>query len=280
MDFDPDRTLRSLGKEKDSQIDLFTAGIALAASEHPGISLEKYFSHFNKIVSDTRERHRALIAEGAEDNAQTQLAALKHIIADQEGYIGDEETYDDLQNADLIRVIDRRTGMPIALAILYIQAGREQGWSVDGLNMPGHFVCRLESGGQRLIFDAFDRAKILNAADLRALLKKTQGNFAELSADYYEAAANRDILIRLQNNIKLRLIENEEYEKAAKVVEAMRQIDPEEFRLLLDAGVLYARVGKPKAAVQCLEKYIDQAPNARDRQEAALLLQQLRDTIE
>lgn len=280
MEFDPDSTLRLLGTQKDSQIDLFTAGIALAAAEHPGISLEKYFSHFKKIVADTGERHAALIAEGAQDTAQTQLAALKHIIADQEGYIGDEENYDDLQNADLIRVVDRRTGMPIALAILYIQAGRALGWTVDGLNMPGHFVCRLESGGQRLIFDAFDRAKILNAPDLRALLKKTQGDFAELSADYYEAASNRDILIRLQNNIKLRLIENEEYEKAAGVVEAMRMIDPDEFRLLLDAGVLYARVGRPKAAVRCLEDYIDQARNPKDRQEAALLLQQLKDTLD
>lgn len=280
MNFDPDSYLAGLGAQEDSSIDLFTAAIALAAPDHPGLSLDKYFSHLKKLTDDTRARHDALIAEGAQDNAETQLAALKHILADQEGYAGDEENYDDLQNADLIRTVDRRLGMPIVLSLIYIQVGRNLGWALEGLNMPGHFICRLEVDGQRLIFDPFGRARVLNAADLRALLKQTHGEGAELSAEYYEPASNTDILIRLQNNIKLRLIDNEEYEKAAAVVEMMRKVDPEEFRLLLDAGVLYARVGKPMAAVRCLEDYIDRAPNPKDRQEAAILLQQLRETLE
>ncbi|MEM6780382.1 MAG: transglutaminase-like domain-containing protein [Pseudomonadota bacterium] len=280
MDFDADAYLSTVGQSNDSDINLFKASIALAAVDHDGVSLDKYFNHLNKLCKAVKARHENLLKEGANDDAGTQLAALKHIIADQEGYTGDVETYDDLQNADLIRVIDRRRGMPIALSVLYIQVGRELGWELDGLNMPGHFVCRVEKDGERLIFDPFDCAKTLNAADLRALLKKTQGDFAELSAKYYEAAPNRDILIRLQNNIKLRLIENEEYEKAAMVVEAMRKIDPDEFRLLLDAGVLYARVGQHMAAARCLEGYIDKAPNPRDRQEAAILLQQLRDILQ
>lgn len=280
MDFDPDAYLKSVGQSDDSDINLFKAAIALAAQDHDGVSLDKYFNHLTKLTGAVQERHKALLDGGADDDAATQLAALKHIIADQEGYAGDAETYDDLQNADLIRVIDRRAGMPIALSVLYVQVGRELGWAVDGLNMPGHFVCRIEKDGERLIFDPFDCAKMLNAPDLRALLKKTQGEFAELSSEYYDAAANRDILIRLQNNIKLRLIENEDYEKASAVVEAMRKIDPHEFRLLLDAGVLYARVGQHVAAARCLEGYIDKAPNPRDRQEAALLLQQVRETLQ
>lgn len=279
MDFDPQSYLQEAGQGPDKGINLFDAAIALAAPEHEGVSLDKYFNHLKKISADVEARYKALLAEGAGDTAETQLAALKHILADQEGYAGSKDDYDDLQNADLIRVIDRRTGMPIALSILYIEAGRALGWQVEGLNMPGHFICRLEKDGQRLIFDPFDRARLLNAADLRQLLKKTQGDFAELSSDYYEPAANREILIRLQNNIKLRLIDNEDYERAARVVEAMRRIDPGEFRLLLDAGVLYARVGQNVAAARCLESYIDKAPNPKDRQEAAILLQQLRETL-
>ena len=279
MSFDPATYLHDIQNLPDGDINIALAALALCAPDHSGISFERYINHLKKMETDVHARHKALLDKGADDSAETCLAALKHILSDQEGYSGDTETYDDLQNADLIRVIDRRKGMPITLSILYIHVGRALGWDVAGLNMPGHFICRIEKDGSRLIFDPFDCAKILQASDLRVLLKKTQGEFAELAAEYFEPASSRGILVRLQNNLKLRLIENEEYEKALEIVEGMRLVDPDEFRLLLDAGVLYARVGQNKAAVRSLESYIDRAPGHKDRQEAAILLQQLRDRL-
>ena len=105
------------------------------------------------------------------------------------------------------------------------------------------------------------------------------GPNAELSATYYEPANNRTILVRLQNNIKLRRIEAEDYEGALRIVQAMRAIDPAEYRLLLDAGVLYARTNRLQNAIETLEDYIAKAPGDRDRHEAALLLQNLRDSL-
>lgn len=277
--FLPEAYLDTLGQERDEDIDLGHAALALAAVDHPGVSLDRYIHHLKKLETDVGERYQSLLSSGAQDDAATRLAALKHILADQEGYAGDEEDYDNLDNADLIRVIDRRRGMPITLSILYIHAGRAQGWDVRGLNMPGHFVCRIEQDGKRLIFDPFHRAALLQAPDLRALLKKTHGEKAELSAAFYEPASPRDILIRLNNNLKLRLIEGEDYQAALKIVERMRRIAPQEYRLLLDAGVLYARVGQNLAAARALEGYIDRAPNSRDRQEAALLLNQIRELL-
>ena len=103
------------------------------------------------------------------------------------------------------------------------------------------------------------------------------GENAELSADYFEPATNREILVRLQNNIKYRQIDAEDYESAIKTVEVMRKIDPDEFRLFLDAGVLYARLKQTGAAIDALEDYIRLAPHDRDRHEAAILLQELKD---
>jgi regulator of sirC expression with transglutaminase-like and TPR domain len=272
-------TLQTIGTQQDGAIDLAKTALYMAALDHPGLSLDRYETHIRRLVEEVRERHDALLHAGAKDEAQTRLAALKHIIADKYEYIGDTDTYDDLQNASLIRVIDRRRGMPIALAILYIQIGRLLGWAVYGLNLPGHFVCRIDQDGQRLIFDPFNRCEILQAPELRQLVKKTLGPQAELSIDYYEPANNRTILVRLQNNIKLRLIEAEDYEGALKAVQAMRAIDPDEYRLLLDAGVLYARTNRLQDAIETLEAYIAKAPGDRDRREAAALLDQLRDTL-
>lgn len=270
--------LRRLGEAADEHVDLAAVALTLSELTHPGISTERYVSHIRKLGEDVGWRHHDLIEAGSDDNLETRLAALKHVLADQNGYHGDDETYDNVQNADLIDVIERRKGMPITLSILYILAAKAQGWDVAGLNLPGHFLVRLDRDGQRLIFDPFNRCTIMNAPELRQLLKKTIGPDAELSSSYYEPVTTRQILIRLQNNVKIRLIEGEDYEGALKTVTAMRAIDPHEYRLLLDEGVLSARTGRAAGAIDALESYIQKAPNSRDRQEAAMLLQHIRMT--
>ena len=272
-------SLDEVGRIADEDIDLYKTALILSAQRHKGRSQDRYIQYFKKVKDQVADAYATLLLEGEGENAQTRLGALTHILYSQEGFTGDTEHYDDLDNADLMQVIDRRKGMPIALAILYIAAGRAQGWDVAGLNMPGHFICRIEHGGERLIFDPFAGGNVLNAADLRHILKRTHGPNAELSASYYEVAGNRETLIRLQNNIKLRLIEQEEYEDAVRIIETMRRIDPEEYRLLFDAGVLYARLDQNMAAMRALEGYIDRAPLSRDRQEAAILLQQIRQNM-
>lgn len=277
--FHPQSYLERLPGLEDREIDLALAALALAAPEHEGLSLERYINHLDKLASQTAERFQALLEAGAEDGAGTRLAALKHVLSDDFAYEGDVETYDHIQNADLIRLIDRGRGMPITLAILYMHAGRAQGWQVDGLPLPGHFVCRIEHKGVRLIFDPFHQCRILEASDMREIVKRAAGPQAELSASYYEAAPNRDILIRLQNNIKHRQIEAEDYESALQTVERMRQVAPKEFRLLLDAGVLYAKTDRILKAIPVLEEYIERVPDARARRDAIRMLEEIRGRI-
>lgn len=276
MSFDPAAYLTEISTQSDEDIDLGRAAIALAALQQSGISTDRYFHHLQKLSNEVGERHHELIDAGARDDAETQLAALKHIIADKHAYTGDRENYDDLQNVNLIRVIDRALGQPITLSILYICTARAQGWDVAGLDVPGHFVCRLGKDGQRIIFDPFNDCKVLGAADLRFMVKTALGEAAELSSLYSEAASTRTTLMRLQNIIKYRFIEGEDYQGALAIVETMRAIDPNEYRLLLDAGVLFAKLEETKSAIDALEGYIERAPHNRDRQEAALMLEQLR----
>jgi len=273
------QALAGYGALADSAVDLAGVALLLAAVGQPGIALGRYQHHLEIIAAEVGARHRELLDAGAAATAETRLAALKHILGDKHGYQADGEDAAHIQNANLIRVIDRRKGNSLTLGILYLATAKAQGWAASGLGFPGYFLLRLEEGGQRLIFDPFHGCKILQAADLRRLVKQAMGPQAELSVDYYEAATHREILVRLQNQIKLRQIEAEDYEAALQSVEAMRAFDPGEFRLLLDAGVLYARTGRPESAIAALEDYIGKAPNQRDRQEAALLLRQIRDDL-
>lgn len=270
--------LRGIGLLNDSDINLAKTALLLGAINSPGISLDRYENHILRLCDEVTQRHAFLIKEGANDDAGTQLAALKHVFIDTHDYRGDLENYEDLQNANLLRVIDRRKGMPIGISLLYIHVGLAQGWQIEALNFPAHVVCRIEKDGQRILFDPFHSCKTLQAADLRQLLKTLLSSDAELSTSYYEASTKRDILIRLQNNIKLRLIENEEYAEAVKIIEQMRLIDPDEYRLLFDAGVLYSRLNHAMAAMRLLEQYIERAP-LEDRKDALFLLNQIKENL-
>lgn len=273
------RYLDSIGAMPDADIDLVEGALALSAVSHPQLSLSKYRSHFDRMVNDVNDRYIDLLNEGAADTVDTRVQALSDIFVRQHGYLGDDYRYDDLQNADLVRVVDRRLGLPITLSIICLHIAREMEWEAEGINFPGHFVIRLSQNGQLRIIDPFQGCIVLSAHDLREILKKTVGPNAELSASYYEPATNREVLIRLQNNIKLRQIEGEDYHGAYATVELMRRLAPAEYRLDLDAGVLLARLERPRAAVEALERYAAAAPSQRDRLDALSLIASLRGSL-
>lgn len=275
----PAEYLTQTGSLSDENIDLAQAAICLAARNYEGRNLERYFHHLKILAKDVAENHQDMLNAGAEDNTETQIAALKNIISDKHGYFGDSEDYDNLENADLIAVIDRRKGLPISLCILYIHAAKAQGWTIEGLNIPGHFVVRVEKDGRPVIFDPFYGGGILEAPQLRAVVKSALGPNAELSPDYFKPALNRDVLMRLQNNIKLRQIDAGDYEAALNTIESMRMVAPQDFRLLLDAGVLYSKTQQPKAAINALEAYIEKVKDPQHRYDAELLLKELRTSL-
>ena len=268
-----------LGTLDDDAIDLAKAALAISSEESPSLNMNRYETHIQSLIDDVAARHQELLKHGAEDNAETQLASLKHVIHDENEYSGDDKNYDDLQNMSLVRVIERRKGIPAALALIYVHVAQAQGWSLVALKFPAHVVCRIEMGATRLIFDPFDTCKLMGASDLRGLLKRLVSDTAELSTDYYEASSNRELLIRLQNNKKLRQIECEDYEASLETILILRRIDPSEYRLLLDAGVLFARTNRLKDAVGALESYIDLAPKDADIYDAELLLREIKENM-
>jgi regulator of sirC expression with transglutaminase-like and TPR domain len=268
--------VRYAGTLKDSEIDLGETALALGSLFLPGVRPERYRHHLKKLGDHLLEEFQARLRLKETDTLALRVATLRKIIHEAHGYKGDEENYDDIQNANLIRVIERRKGMPIALGILYIVVARRAGWEIDGMNFPGHFLIRMEKDGERVILDPFKEGKEMNAAELRQLLKSIAGKNAELSHNYYQPVENRDMLVRLENNLKKRLIEGEDYAQAVIVLEAMEALAPDEYRTLFDKGVLYAKLGQQGQAVTALERYIEKAPSARDKQQARALLAQIR----
>lgn len=271
--------LESLGQLADDQIDIFEAALALSIQSHPGISLDKYRNHRIRLAEELTATHADYIAAGNPDNLDAKIYAMGEVFTRRQGYIGDDLRYNDLQNADLMRVIDRRLGLPITLSLICMTMGADVGWPVLGINFPAHFVIRMDEGGNRQIVDPFQGCIVLGAHDLRDILKKTMGDKAELSARYYKPASNRETLLRLQNNIKFRQIEAEDYQEALASVDLMKRFAPDEHRLDLDAGVLMARLERPAAAIEALERYVSRVPDPREKYEAVQLLRELKGSL-
>lgn len=261
--------LRRVGAQDDAAVDVAHAALDLAALDRPGVALARYRDHLQRLAAEVAEA-----ARGAAD-VDGRVAALKAVLFERHDYRGDTLTYDDMQNANLMRVIDRRKGLPVALGILCLHAARAQGWDMVGLNFPSHFLVRLASNGRRAILDPFHRGQVMDAGGLRALLKHLAGEGAELDRDHTRPVGNRAILLRLQNNIKTRALLNKDVTRAVGVLRGMVLFAPGYAPAWRELGYLLAHEDNLRDAIAALGRYIAIADDSRQRHAAAVYIQKL-----
>jgi regulator of sirC expression with transglutaminase-like and TPR domain len=241
--------LRFVGRQADEEIDIADVALRLAAIDVVSSRLESYRGHLDQLNEDM-----AVAGRGVR-TLRDRIAALRDVMYRAHGYHGDDQTYDDMQNANLMRVIDRRKGIPVALGILAIHAARSQDWRVTGVNFPGHFLLRLSLRGETAIIDPFHRCRRLNMDELKGLVEQMHGDTVEMHPDFIRSVGNRDILVRLQNNIKLRALQAKDNDRALEVLETMTAISPGEASLWHERAVLEANRGNIKWAVRALEDF-------------------------
>ena len=260
--------LKDLCAGDGERIDLLEAGFLLSVlGRGESVDLAPFRQHVTAMTDDLADLvHR----RGATPES------LSEVIARSYAYRGDGETYDDLQNADLVRVIERRKGLPVALSILYLHVARAQGWQAEGLAFPGHFLIRIGIDGARHVVDPFHAGAVREASDLRKLLRQVLGPDAELVPAHFDAASDRDVLLRLENNVRLRLAKREDWPGAARSLDRMLAIAPDRIELLFEAGQLNARLDKRRAAIAAYQRVLELDGDADLHRRASALLQELR----
>jgi regulator of sirC expression with transglutaminase-like and TPR domain len=234
-------------RRADDALDLAQMALALAALGRPGIDAAPYVAHLDALAREAA----VLAAPGM--RADEQVSALNAVLFERGGYAGDSETYDDLANADLMRVIDRKKGLPIALSILYLHVARRLGWPAAGVNFPGHFLVQVGGREAGLLVDPFARGAVRAPAELDRLLKRTQGPEATLAPEHLARAENREILLRLQNNIKLRCLKAGDVAGGLATVERMALVTPANPLIWFEAATLNAELGQLLRARTCLD---------------------------
>jgi regulator of sirC expression with transglutaminase-like and TPR domain len=269
-----DAVLDAAGAQPDDRIDIAETALALAALDRPRVALDHYRGHLSDLTCAVAARANDVV------DARSRSAILAETLAGEFGYAGDRDTYDDLQNANLMRVIDRRRGLPVALGVLYMHAARAQGWAAVGTRFPGHFLLRIEGlDGSRAVLDPFDGGRALDAPALRSLYKSMAGDDAELDPAFHEPVGDREVLLRLQNNIKTRSIRRGDLRRAARTVRSMLRIAPAHVDAWYELGVIEARGENLMSAIEALGTFVTHSENATARHHAAALIQDLRSRL-
>jgi regulator of sirC expression with transglutaminase-like and TPR domain len=261
--------LESVGKQSDETIDLAEVALLLAALDRPQTDLGPYRRHLAALASDLAD-----IAPLKTAPLDLRVAALREIVSNRHKYAGDRQTYDDLANASLLAVIDRRRGLPVALGILYLHAARAQGWRATGINFPGHFLIAVEDDEERIILDPFDRGAEADLTKLQAMIRTAMGPDAVLQPEFTAAMTNRGVLLRLQNNIKTRARDAGDHKRASGVVDSMIAIAPEIPDLWREAAELRTEMGELRAALAALDRYLLLSDDS-ERADAMALRRQL-----
>ena len=263
-------TLAAIGGLADEAIDLAEAGLALGALD----DAMHGFARARAQLGELRERLTAFAARAETARARAQL--LSQILYDEAGFEGDRTSYDDPRNANIIRVIERRRGLPVALGLIYIHLGGAQGWDVRGLNVPGHFVIRISTADERVVQDPFNGGAQIETPQLRLLLKRAIGPEAELQPGHLVEVGRRDVLLRLQNNLKNRALGEGKLERVATILERMSLIAPADAAVWYERGLVESEMGHLGAAASALTTCLERAIDRQIRLNAETALAKLR----
>jgi len=263
--------------DKDERIDLARACLMIAQDAYPALDVERYLGEIESMAM----RLRARLKDGG--GVEERVIALNEFLYAELGYWGNTDDYYDPRNSYLNEVIDRKTGIPITLAVLYMALGRRIGLPLEGVSFPGHFLVRVRVRGGVLILDPFAGGAPQSEEELRARLQRVipEGAAADVSVaelpldQFLEAASNRQIVARVLRNLKGIYRETDKPERLLEVLNRMLVVSPDASAELRDRGYAYQRLECWRAALQDLGRYLEREPQAGDGDEVRAALVEL-----
>lgn len=255
---DLERALNSPGS------DLLPAALAIARVEYPSLETEPYLAAVDQMGRDAAVR-----LEGVSDGPAAAVAALNEYLYDEEGFSGNRDSYDDPRNSLLNEVLDRRTGIPISLAVIYMEVAKRAGLHVAGINFPGHFLLRAAGAipGEDLIIDPFHGGALLSELDCRQMLRNHVGDEAAFDPALLAPATRHDVIVRMLVNLKRLYVKMRSFPQARFVSTLLLSVDPSAFGELRDRGLLAYHLEDFASALKDLEEYLRLAPRDTDSAE-------------
>ncbi len=248
--------------------DLAPAALAIARIEYPALDAPRYLEQIEVMGREAADRVAGLAGAEPQDDA---LRAFNEYLYDEQGFTGNREHYDDPRNSFLNEVLDRRTGIPISLAVVYIELARRAGLHVEGVNFPGHFLLRAGRSAQPgaraddlAIVDPFHGGAVLSEADCRELLRQHVGDEAAFDRGLLQPATRGQIVTRMLVNLKRLYVRMRSFPQARFISDLLLAVDPSAISELRDRGLLAYHLEDFAAALRDLETYLRLVPRQTD----------------
>jgi regulator of sirC expression with transglutaminase-like and TPR domain len=266
--------------------DLGAAALAIARVEYPALEPARYIDLLDRMGQEARLR-----IAGSDPGTEKALGAFNEYLYDEQGFSGNRQRYDDPRNSFLNEVLDRRTGIPISLAVVYLEVARRAGLRASGVNFPGHFLLRVycDKSGARpsargaegdapegrargrdlpdrrgdehfVIVDPFHGGARLSEADCRELLRQHVGDEAAFDERLLDPASRHDIIVRMLVNLKRLYVRMRSFPQARFISDLLLTVDPSAYTELRDRGLLAYHLEDFAGALRDLEAYLRLLP--------------------
>jgi len=242
--------------------DLAPAALAIARVEYPSLDSKPYAAMLDRMGEEAAKRLKA--------TTHDPIRAFNEYLYDEQRFVGNRERYDDPRNSFINEVLDRRTGIPISLAVVYLEVARRAGLPVEGVNFPGHFLLRARDGGasdarsQVSIIDPFHGGARLSEYDCRQLLRQHVGDEAAFDASLLAPATRQDIVVRILVNLKRLYVRMRSFPQARFISSLLLGIEPAAISELRDRGLLAYHLQDFAAALRDLEEYLRLSPKVAE----------------
>jgi regulator of sirC expression with transglutaminase-like and TPR domain len=239
---------------------LAQTALVVARIEYPNLDPEPYLRQLDALGDEARRFIQHRVDETGDDSPASRLDGLNTCLFDHEGFVGNREKYEDPRNSCLNEVLDRRTGIPITLSLVYMEVARRAGLEVDGVNFPGHFLVRLPEGGtgsrRGIIIDPFHAGAVLSEHDCRRMLQRHVGADVAFDRELLAPATHAEIVVRMLLNLKRIYVHMRSFPQARDVTELLLTLSPSALSELRDRGLLAYHLNDLAGALRDLQAYL------------------------
>jgi len=270
MDFSRSRQLfHQEINQPDNSIDLAKAALYVALEEYPNFEPEAYLNVLDSIADEVRSRLPP------QNYPLRIIQTINRYLYDDLQFTGNDADYYDPRNSFLNQVLDRRTGIPISLSLVYLEVAKRIDFPMVGIGMPGHFLIKPDFEDAGIFVDAFNGGEILFPEDCQGRLSRIYGQPMELQPAFLAPVSPRQLLGRMLANLKAIYLQQRDALRVLGAIERILLLFPEALLERRDRGILYYQMGRFAEARHDLELYLRNAPNAEDAARIRLLLERL-----
>ncbi|GLU35491.1 hypothetical protein Busp01_53330 [Trinickia caryophylli] len=257
----------------DDSLPLTETALSLAQDTYPDLDLQGTQAELDELALRLKRR--------LPDNASLtdKIGSLNRFFFRELGFAGNLNDYYDPDNSHLNVVLKRRRGIPISLAVLYMELGEQIGVPVMGVSFPGHFLLRVTLPEGEVILDPTTGQSLSEAQMVDMLepyLSHAGDSLGGALRMLLQPATGREIVARMLRNLKAIYLQTERWQRLLGVQQRLVILLPDNIEEVRDRGFAYARLDYLRPALEDLERYLDDRPDAEDATTVESQLHELR----